>query len=297
MRNAALRAVLLALAVALPWRASAEEGKDPVVAVVNGARIHYSDVQDARQRLPERFKGVPLVAIYPLLVSSLIDTKLVAAEARKQNLQNDKEVKRLMTQIEDQVLERVFMTRRIASLVTEEALRARYEKMVRETPREEQVHARHILVETEAKAKEVIAALKKGGDFAELAKQGSVGPSAKRGGDLGFFSKGDMVPEFADAAFALKAGEFTTTPVQTQFGWHVIKVEERRMSQPPSFEDAREGLAATASGEVVSGYLEKLRAGAAIERFNPDGSPTAQGGETGEKGEKGDKGETGEKKE
>ena len=128
-------------------------------------------------------------------------------------------------------------------------------------------------METEGRASEIIADLKKGEDFAELARKRSTGPSASAGGDLGYFSADQMVPEFAKAAFALDKGEFTETPVKTQFGWHVIKVEDRRPAAPPTVEEVSETLRAELSREIGAAYIQGLREKADVQRFDPDGSP------------------------
>ena len=133
--------------------------------------------------------------------------------------------------------------------------------------------ARHILVEKEDDAKAIIAALDKGADFATLAKEKSTDPAKDNGGDLGFFSREDMVPEFADAAFKLQKGEYTKTPVHSQFGWHVIKVEDRRTAAPPSFEDSKQQLTNELAREVIGAKIKDLRSGAKIEMFALDGSP------------------------
>jgi len=244
-----------------------------VVANVNGIKIFKADIEEARLRLPERFSGVPLEAVYGLLVNSLIDSKLVAAEARKINLDKDEVVRQQLQRIEEQVLERAFLTTYINKRITDKALAEQYEKMIKQVAKKEEVSARHILLETEAQAREVIKELKGGADFAELAKTRSKGPSGATGGDLGFFAEGQMVPAFSKAAFALKAGETTDEPVQTQFGWHVIKVEDRRTVQPPSLEKAEPDLRLALSREIGSQLLQELRKSATVERFNLDGTP------------------------
>ncbi len=279
-RAAALAAVL---AVLVPSPAPAAEDKDakrddPVVAIVNGAPIQRSDVEEARGRLPAEMSQVPFQAVFELLLDSLINTKLVAGQAREQGLHEEEKIERQMARIEDQILERAFLIRYIEERVTEDALQERYEKLVEETKDKEEISARHILVETEGKAGEIIADLKKGDDFAELAKKQSTGPSASGGGDLGFFSADQMVPEFAKAAFALDKGQFTETPVKTQFGWHVIKVEDRRAAKPPAVEEVSETLRADLSREIGSAYIQGLRDKADVQRFNPDGSPLKDGG-------------------
>ncbi len=268
-----------ALACAAPFAAVAEG--DPVVARVNGVEILRSDVEDARLRLPERFKDVPLEAVFGLLVNSLIDSKLVSGEARKVGLHNDAKVRKQMARIEEQVLERTFLSAYIEERITEEALSESYQKLIQETPRKEEVSARHILLETEAQAREVIKELEGGADFAELAKARSKGPSGVQGGDLGFFGEGQMVPAFSEAAFSLKPGEMTEEPVQTQFGWHVIKVDDRRTVEPPKREEVEDELRMALSREIGTAYLHDLRDSADVQRFNLDGSemkdePSAQ---------------------
>lgn len=276
-------ALAVVFAVLVPSPAPAAEDKDekrddPVVAIVNGAPIQRSDVEEARGRLPAQMRQVPLQVVFELLLDSLINTKLVAGQARDQGLHEDEKIKRHMARIEDQILERAFLIRYIDERITEDALQERYKKLVEDTKGKEEISARHILVESEGKAREIIADLKKGEDFAELAKKRSTGPSAPAGGDLGFFSADQMVPEFAKAAFALAKGEFTETPVKSQFGWHVIKVEDRRAAKPPTVEEASETLRAGLAREIGAAYIQGLRAKADVQRFNPDGSPREDGG-------------------
>ena len=140
-------------------------------------------------------------------------------------------------------------------------------------PSEEEVHARHILVATEDEAKALIAEIKKGAAFDKLAKDKSTDKaSGAEGGDLGWFKKSDMVKEFADAAFDLKKGELTETPIKTQFGYHVIQVEDRRKAPPPAFEELAEQLREEMAREAVTAELDLLRSRAKIEKFNIDGS-------------------------
>ncbi|MBT4934008.1 MAG: peptidylprolyl isomerase [Rhodospirillaceae bacterium] len=262
---------IFALNMTLPQPAfAAEDGV--VVANVNGVKIFKSDIEEARLRLPERFNEVPLEAVYGLLINSLIDSKLVAAEARKINLDKDPIVRQQLARIEEQVLERAFLTAYIDKRITDEALAEQYQKMVKQVSVKEEVSARHILLETEAQAREVIKELKGGADFAELAKTRSKGPSGPNGGDLGFFGEGQMVPAFSKAAFAMQAGETTDEPVQTQFGWHVIKVDDRRTVQPPTLEDSQQDLRIALSREIGSAFLQDLRKAATVERFNLDGT-------------------------
>ena len=140
-------------------------------------------------------------------------------------------------------------------------------------PAEEEVHARHILVSTEDEAKALIAELKKGAAFDKLAKEKSTDKaSGAEGGDLGWFKKSDMVKEFADAAFGLKKGELSETPIKTQFGYHIIQIDDRRTAPPPALEELSDQIREELAREAVAAQLDKLRAGAKIEKFNMDGS-------------------------
>ena len=152
-------------------------------------------------------------------------------------------------------------------------MHARYDQDIAGKPGAEEVHAKHILVDNEAEAKKIVAELKGGADFAALAKQYSKDPSgAQQGGDLGFFKKDEMVPEFAAAAFALQPGQVSQQPVHSQFGWHVILLVERRRAEPPSFDQARDELRQKMIQEGVQKAVAKARASASVEKFNLDGS-------------------------
>jgi len=247
---------------------------DPVVAKVDGQPIHLSDVKDAAQGLPENLRGMPPQTLYPMLLDQLIDARALVAEAHKSGLDKDPAVQRQIAAAEDRALQTAVLNKAVGPSVTEEAVHARYDKDVAGKPGEEEVHARHILVDSEAEAKKIIGELKGGADFAALAKQYSKDPGgAQQGGDLGFFKKDEMVPEFANTAFALQPGQVSPEPVHTQFGWHVIQVIERRKAQPPSFDQAHDELRQKMIQEGVRTVVAKARAAASVERFNLDGSP------------------------
>jgi peptidyl-prolyl cis-trans isomerase C len=252
---------------------AAAPAPDPVVGRVDGEDIHLSDVSDAVKSLPDEYRGMPPATIFPLVLDQLIDRKAIAIVARKQGLDKDPAVQREIARAQDAALQNALLTRDISPLVTDAAVHARYDKEIKGKPGEEEVHAAHILVPTEDEAKAVVAELNKGGDFAALAKQHSKDPGSANGGDLGWFKAGDMVPEFAAAAFALKPGEITQTPVKTRFGWHVIKLEERRQAAPPTYEQAHDELRQTMIQESLRKVLADARGAVKVERFNVDGSP------------------------
>lgn len=269
--TAAVTAVLLGLSPLAAFAANDRRADDVVVATVNGANIYLSEVEESRERLPERYQGLPTESLFQLLVNSLIDSKLAAAEARRRGLHESADVKRQMERIDEQVLERALLIERIEKGVTDAALAERYQQLVADTKGQEEIHARHILVESEAEAREVIGALKKGGDFTELARQRSIDPTAENGGDLGFFRREEMIAPIADPAFALADGAVTEEPVKTQYGWHVIKTEARRPAQVPEFAEVAEQLRADLSRDLGMEVMQDLRKGADIQHFGPEG--------------------------
>ncbi|MEJ0072437.1 MAG: peptidylprolyl isomerase [Pseudomonadota bacterium] len=254
-------------------KAGTDSKTDPVVARVNATEIHRSDVLQALGSLPPQVQQMPTAQIYPLLLERMVDNKLVAAAGRAQKLQDDPEIKRRVAEFEDHAVQEAYLGRAVKGKVSDAELRKKYDAFVKENPPQEEVHARHILVTSEKAAQDVLAELRKGADFATVAKAKSTDGSARDGGDLGFFSRGDMVAEFSDAAFAMKPGEVSKAPVKSQFGWHIIKVEDRRMSPAPTFEDTKEQLRTEMSQELVGEVVEELRTKAKVERFDLDGKP------------------------
>jgi peptidyl-prolyl cis-trans isomerase C len=244
-----------------------------VVARVDGTELLLSDVEAAQQNLPPQAKNLSLEQIYPVLLDRLVDGMLIAEAGRKDHLDQDPELQRRLKRFEDRLVQEAYLNRTIKDAETEDTLKARYAAYIKEKSGHEEVHARHILVKTEAEANAIIAELDKGADFATLAKDRSIDPGAASGGDLGYFGHDDMVKEFADAAFALPAGQYTKAPVKTQFGWHVIKVEDHRVSTPPSFEEARQEVSQLVARDVVDAKLKELRSTAKVETYGLDGKP------------------------
>jgi peptidyl-prolyl cis-trans isomerase C len=247
--------------------------QDPVVARVNGTELHRSEVLAARQMLPAQVQQIPFDQVYPQLLDSLVTNLLAAQAGRKQKLADDPEVKKRLQWAQDQIIEEVYLGRYIRSAMTDDRIKARYDQFVKDQKPQDQVNAKHILVKTEDEAKAVIADLKGGGDFAAIAKEKSNDPGTKAtGGDLGWFTKDEMVPEFAEAAFKLQKGQYTDTPVKTQFGYHVIMLADRRTAPPPTMEEARPQVVALLQRELIEQKVKELRTSAKIETFNLDGS-------------------------
>jgi peptidyl-prolyl cis-trans isomerase C len=270
-------AVAVSLAVGLPAGAQDKTqdtsvSADPVVATVNGAKIRQSDVAAARAQLPEQYRNLPMDQLFAPLVNQLVRSKLMAAKARADKLDESADYKKRMALIQDRLLEEALLDKVISARVTDGALQAKYKESVAKFPSKEEVRARHILVKTEDEAKTLVKELDGGADFAKLAADKSIGPSKSRGGDLDYFGRGQMVPPFEKAAFALGKGEYTKTPVQSPFGWHVILVEDKRQSKPPSFEESRAQLGQELSQEIAADLVKDLMESAKIERFEADGS-------------------------
>lgn len=257
-------AIVSVLATTQAW---AEE-KDPVAASVDGYEIHLSDVVNARELLPQEMQGQPMRVVYPMLLDSLINSHLAAKNARQLGLHEEPEYKSRMARISEQLLERALLTKHIEENLTDELLQERYATYSDRLKGQKEVHARHILVKEEDEAKDLIAKLQAGEDFASLAKEHSTGPSGSDGGDLGWFGPGRMVPSFEEAAMALATGDFTASPVKTQFGWHVIKVDERRPVKVPNFEDAKSSLANEVLGELGQSLMDDLRKDAKVDKVD-----------------------------
>jgi len=238
---------------------------DLVVATINGTAIHLSDVKEARSRLPPKLQGAPLKAAYPVLLNSLINTRLAAAQAKRLGFDKEPEYIQRMRRISQQVLERMMLTRHIEKTLTDTLVQERYVQRVEQAKTQFETRARHILVKDKNVALAIIARLDNGDDFADLAQKYSIGPSAAQGGKLGWFGPGRMVKPFEEAAKALAVGAHSKAPVRSQFGWHVILVEERRPVAVPSFAESRATLVNELSAELGQNLMKSLRKDATIE--------------------------------
>lgn len=237
MRLSQLAATLLTLSLAFaPVLSLAQDEADPVVATVAGDEILASELALAEGDLDPQFDSLPPEQRRVAALAAVIDIKTLARKAEAAKLDETEDFKRLMAFQRDRALHNALFKANVVDAVTEEDVKARYDQEVAATEPQEELSARHILVETEEEARAIIAQLDDGADFAELAKEKSTGPSATQGGDLGYFTKGRMVPEFEAAAFKLEKGEYAKEPVKTDFGWHVIKLEDKRSAAPPAFE-------------------------------------------------------------
>lgn len=239
----------------------------PVVARVNGQPITRADVEAVYATLPPQMQQMPLDAIFPALVNEMISRKLIGEAAEKAKLGDDPKVQAQLRAAREQVLQQAFLEKALDKEMTEARVKARYDELLKSQPPRDEVHARHILTANEADALAALEEVRKGTDFAEVSKKRSTGPTAATGGDLGFFTKEQMVPEFAEAAFALQAGQVSPKPVKSQFGWHVIKVEARRVAPPPALAEVIDDIRELLTREIVDSTLADLRKNAKIEQI------------------------------
>jgi peptidyl-prolyl cis-trans isomerase C len=258
----------------------AGQGGNTVVATVNGDPIRMVDVAEAARQLPQQVQQqLPPDKLFPLLVEQLVSGKAVQIQAKKQGLDKDPQIAHQMQAAADQVLQGAALRKAVLPKVDEEAIKAAYDKEYAGKPGEPEVHARHILVDSQAKAEDIIKQLDAGAKFDELAKKlgDPKDPSTQQGGDLGFFKKGDMLTEFSDAAFKLKPNEYTHTPVHTRYGWHVIQVLETRTSQPPTYDQVHDEIKQKLLQADAKAFIAQARAAVKVQLFNADGSPVKPG--------------------
>lgn len=240
MKKAMRLPAAIAMMVLLGFGSAAAETK--VVAKVGEMEITTQELAFAESELSREFEQVPAEKRKAAILAALIDIKLLANRATTEGLNEKDSFKARMAFVQSRNLHNLYFQETIVANVTDEEVRARFDKEIAAMAPETEVKARHILVASEEEAKAVIAELAQGKDFAELAKEKSTGPSGANGGDLGYFGKGQMVPEFEEAAFGLTDGKFTTTPVKTQFGWHVILREGAREKPKPEFDQVKDQI-------------------------------------------------------
>src|SRR5437762_4626838 len=240
---------------------------DPVIARVNGVDIKQSDLALAEEDVGADMQAASPEAKREHLISYLADIIMVTQAADKKNLADNPDFKRRLAFLRNKLLMGYELQQEAKTALTDEALHQTYDEAVKSMAGQEEVRARHILVQGEDEAKAILEQLKKGADFATLAKEKSKDPGAADGGDLGYFTKDQMVPEFADVAFKMYPGQLSN-PVKTQFGWHVIKVEDRRTKQPPEFDKVKDQIEAYLARKAQTDFITKLRQSAKVERLD-----------------------------
>lgn len=254
-----------ALTALVPLAAQAD---DPVIARVNGVDIKQSDLDFAASEVGPRLGNYTPEDRKKVLLQYVIENELMAGAGEKDSLNNAANFPDRVKYHQRRALRDAYFDARIRNAVSEEAAKKIYDEKIGGVKPEQEVHARHILVATEAEAKEVAERLKKGEDFATVAKEKSKDTNAE-GGDLGFFARGQMLKPFEDAAFALDVGKISD-PVQTQFGWHIIKVEEKRDQPAPTFDQVKEAILSQLVQQKAQDVVTGLRDAAKIEVVDPE---------------------------
>ncbi len=258
--------------------ATAAPAKDPtaVVATVNGVKITEADLGYVGEDFGEQLARVPADQRRPILTDVLIDMVLVSQKAEQAGVADTEAFKQRLAFLRTRALRNAYLTDDISKEVTDADLKARYDAEIAKLPKQQEIHARHILVKTKEEAEKIIKELLKGGDFAKIAKEKSVDTgSGAQGGDLGYFGQGQMVPAFEKAAFNLEVGSITKEPVQTEFGWHVIQVEDKRDRKPPSFDQVKDQLRDVVLRDKYEELLASLRKSAKIDYVDASAKPVA----------------------
>jgi peptidyl-prolyl cis-trans isomerase C len=259
--------LVAAFAVVSLISVAARAESDQVVARVNGVDIHQSDLALAEEDIGSNIPAPTPEAKRDYLINYLTDMILVSKAAEAKNITDSSDFKQRLAFARNKVLMEMLLQSAAKAALTDETMHKVYEEASKQMADEQEVHARHILVESEDEAKAIYAELKKGADFTQIAKQKSKDAGAAEGGDLGYFTKEQMVPEFAEAAFKLDKGQFSE-PVKTQFGWHIIKVEDKRKRQIPEFAKVKDQIETFVQRRAQVELVTKLRSEAKVERFD-----------------------------
>lgn len=259
-----LPAFFVLLSAAMLFSGTTNAASDKVLATVDGYNITEAELTYAEAEIGSELAGVPDERRNRVLVEYLIEAHLMAAAAEKAELNKGKDFEQRMSYYRLRALRDTYFENQIRDSIADEEAKALYDERVKSLPKQEEVRARHILVKTEEEAKKVRKELEEGGDFAELATKYSQDRGGQDGGDLGYFTRGQMVKPFEDAAFSMEAGKLSE-PVKSDFGWHLIKVEEKRDRLPPSFDEVKDQIKASLIQSKLQGTVQDLRKSAKIE--------------------------------
>lgn len=252
---------------ALAQQAPAEE--DKTVAIVNGHEIKVSEIQMATDDIIGQLPDLPPKYRYPYVVEYLVERHLLAQQAVKEGIAETDEYKRRLALYQAKALRDAYFFQKIRPLVTEEDIKKAYDEEAAKVAQTERIRARQILVGSEKEANDILARIKAGEKFEDLAKQYSLDGSKDYGGDLGYFTAPEMVPEFSKAAFALKPGEISA-PVKTDYGWHIIKVEDRKMGAAQPYDQVKVAIRNVLLRKKVQEIMEGIRKESKIEVIDPD---------------------------
>jgi peptidyl-prolyl cis-trans isomerase C len=271
-----------------PAKPAAEAAKpvDPnaVVATINGQAITEADLQLAESELSQQFAQLPAEQRRAAALSAAIEIKVLADKAVADGLDKDADFQRRAAFLQQRALHGWMVEKEVVGKITDDEIRARYDKEIAAAPPENEIHARHIRVKSKEEADGIIKQLDGGADFQKLANEHTSDPSGKtNGGDLGYFGQGQMVPEFEKAATALEVGAYSKEAVQTQFGWHIIKVEDKRAKQPPAFDQVKEQVKSLLIRDKYFALVKEARAAAKVDIPDADLKKAIDAAESGAK--------------
>lgn len=274
VRSFAVAAALMTAAL-WPGMATAQQQEpleDVVLARVNGDDITGSDLDQVTQELNAQLSRIPADQRYSMMLNVMIDVRLMARAAEADGLADEPGMKRRLKNIRDNQLRAEYLRVNASDPVTAEVIEKRFQEEIADFVPAPEVRARHILVTDEAEAIAIIEQLDNGAEFAAIAQEKSIDPgSGRNGGDLGFFAEGAMVKAFSDAAFTLEVGTYTSEPIQSQFGYHIIMVEENRMQAPPTLAQRSEEIRRKLVSDALVAVSDALRGSADIQVIGPDG--------------------------
>lgn len=258
--------------IPLTKQASPAVDNSAVVAIIGGKEVKMSELEAVKNGIPQ-LKDMPMEIVYNKLLEAYVNNKVMLDAAKKAGIQNRADVKKMISDAKEQILFQAYLSEQLKARMTPDKLQAIYNEEIKNFVPQDEVHARHILVATEKEAKDLIIQLNGGADFETLANQNSLdkNPNVDNGGDLGYFTKDMMIPEFGNAAFALKVGQISEKPVKTPFGWHVIKVEDKRKAAPPAMAQVKDVIEAKFMEATVPLVLEAEKAKANVQLKDPLG--------------------------
>ncbi|MFV0626373.1 MAG: peptidyl-prolyl cis-trans isomerase [Alphaproteobacteria bacterium] len=267
MKNKYTALAVLALFLIKPIDVFAAEGKDGVAAIVNGDKIPVTEIRKGYEANPQIKSQVEFDKFYPKALNVFVNSELVLQAADKAKVKDSAEYKKQVTALEDELARRIYLESIVSKKVNDAEVKKLYEQYKKEFSAEKEVKARHILVDNEAKAKDIIEKLNKGESFESLAKSNSKDSQS----ELGYFTKNMMVKEFSDVVFGMKKGEVTKTPIKTQFGYHVVEVQDIKTSKPLSFKEAEPQIRTMLAQKTISDIIGDLRKEGKVTEYGLDG--------------------------
>ncbi len=259
-------------ATAQPAAAKPSTDSTPVVATVNGKDVTLGQLEEYRKTMPEQISKAPMEQVFPMVQEQVVMGNVISSKATAAGFENDPEVQQRLAMMRDNVIRATYLEREVNKMVTDATVKAEYDIYLKDFKPAEEINAQHILVDSESTAKDIIKKLDTGAKFEDLVKEFSKDKGTGGDGSLGYFKSGDMVKEFADAAFQLKKGTYSKTPVKTQFGYHVVKLNDRRMSPAPDFATMEPQLKTKLQRDAFEKLIAAMKNEASIEMFDMKGN-------------------------